>query len=65
MKRTEKMSDGGGSVVILSATALLGAYLHAAYKGQSYESHLREGAFLACVEIDACKASATQYANTR
>ncbi len=52
-------------VVILAAAALLGAYLHAAHKEQSYESHLRDGAVLACAQIAACKASATQYANTR
>jgi hypothetical protein len=52
-------------IVILAAAALLGAYLHATHKDQSYESHLREGAVLACAEIVACKASATQYANTR
>jgi hypothetical protein len=34
-------------VVILAAAVLLGAYMHSAHKDQSYESHLREGAFLA------------------
>ena len=52
-------------VVILVAAALLGAYLHANHKDQSYESQLREGAVLACAKIAACKESATQYANTR
>lgn len=52
-------------VVILAAAALLGAYLHATHKDQSYESHLRDGAFLACAKIAACKESATEYANTR
>lgn len=52
-------------VVILVAAALLGAYLHANHKDQSYESALRDGAVLACSKIAACKAAATDYANTR
>ena len=52
-------------IVILAAAALLGAYLHATHKDQSYESHLRDGAVLACAKIAACKESAIQYANTR
>jgi hypothetical protein len=52
-------------IVILVAAALLGAYLHANHKDQSYESALRDGAVLACAEIAACKESARQYANTR
>ncbi|MET4239252.1 hypothetical protein [Bradyrhizobium sp. RT10b] len=52
-------------VVVLVAAALLGAYLHANHKDQSYESHLREGAVLACAELAACKRSAVDYANSR
>jgi hypothetical protein len=65
MRRCRMVVDRLRYVAILSATAMLGAYLHAAHKNQSYESHLRDGAFLACAETDACKASATRYANTR
>lgn len=52
-------------VVVLVAAALLGAYLNASHKEDSYESHLRDGAFIACDKIAACKESAIQYANTR
>ncbi|MCK1475010.1 hypothetical protein IVB27_09410 [Bradyrhizobium sp. 197] len=52
-------------VVVLVAAALLGAYLHANHKDESYESALRDGAVLACAKIAACKAAATDYANTR
>ncbi|MCA1544155.1 hypothetical protein I6F18_29885 [Bradyrhizobium sp. NBAIM32] len=52
-------------VVVLVVAALLGAYLHARHDSDSYESHLRDGAMLACAKIAACKESATQYANTR
>jgi hypothetical protein len=52
-------------IVILAAAVLLGAYLQAMHIDQSYESHLRDGAVLACAEIAACKELATQYANTR
>ncbi|PSO30911.1 hypothetical protein [Bradyrhizobium sp. MOS002] len=52
-------------VVILAAAALLGAYLHANHKDESYESALRDGAVLACSKMAACKAAATEYANTR
>ena len=52
-------------IVILAAAGLLGAYLHANHKDQSYESHHRDGAVRACAEIAACKEAATQYANTR
>ncbi|MCW2223172.1 putative permease [Bradyrhizobium japonicum] len=52
-------------VVILVAAALLGAYLHAHHKDQSYESALRDGAVLACAEIAACREDAAKYANTR
>ncbi|KRR09289.1 hypothetical protein CQ12_39975 [Bradyrhizobium jicamae] len=52
-------------VVILVAAALLGAYIHATHKDQSYESALRDGAVLACAKIAACKAAAADYANTR
>ncbi|MDA9491625.1 hypothetical protein [Bradyrhizobium sp. CCBAU 11361] len=52
-------------VVILVAAALLGAYLHANHKDDSYENALRDGAVLACSKIAACKAAATEYANTR
>lgn len=52
-------------VVVLVAAALLGAYLHATYKDESYESALRDGAVLACSRMAACKAAATEYANTR
>lgn len=52
-------------VVILVAAALLGAYLHANHKDDSYESALRDGAVLACSKMAACKAAATEYANTR
>lgn len=51
--------------VILAAAALLGAYLHANHKDDSYDSALRDGAVLACSKIAACKAAATEYANTR
>ncbi|MCK1511382.1 hypothetical protein IVB22_02095 [Bradyrhizobium sp. 190] len=57
--------DRARYIVILAAAVLLGAYLHATHKDQSYESHLRDGAVLACAEIAACKESVTQYANTR
>lgn len=52
-------------IVVLVVAVLLGAYLHANHKDQSYEDHLRDGAVLACAKIAACKESATQYANTR
>ncbi|TFV39813.1 hypothetical protein [Bradyrhizobium niftali] len=52
-------------VVILVAAALLGAYLHANHKDDSYENALRHGAVLACAELPACKRSATEYANSR
>lgn len=52
-------------VVILVAAGLLGAYLYANHKDQSYESALRDGAVLACSKIADCKAAATDYANTR
>lgn len=52
-------------IVILVAAALLGAYLHANHKDDSYESALRDGAVLACAKIAACKAAATDYANAR
>ncbi|MDA9539504.1 hypothetical protein ACM41_25735 [Bradyrhizobium sp. CCBAU 21362] len=52
-------------VVILVAAALLGAYLHANHKDDSYENALRDGAVLACSKMAACKAAATEYANTR
>lgn len=52
-------------VVVLVAAALLGAYLHANHKDGSYESALRDGAVLACSRMAACKAAATEYANTR
>lgn len=52
-------------VVVLVAAALLGAYLHANHKDDSYEKALRDGAVLACSRIAACKAAATDYANTR
>ncbi|MCK1508403.1 hypothetical protein [Bradyrhizobium sp. 18] len=51
-------------VVVLVAAALLGAYLHANHKDESYESALRDGAVLACAKIANCKESAIQYANT-
>jgi hypothetical protein len=52
-------------VVVLILAALLGAYLQAHYKDQSYEGHLRAGAVIACTKIAACKESAAQYASTR
>lgn len=52
-------------IVILIAAALLGAYLHASHKDDSYENALRDGAVLACLKMTACKAAATEYANTR
>lgn len=52
-------------VVVLVVAALLGAYLHATHKDDSYENALREGAVLACLKMTACKAAATEYANTR
>lgn len=52
-------------IVILAAAVLLGAYLHANHKDQSYESHLRDGAVRACAGIAACRESAAQHANTR
>ena len=52
-------------IVILVAAALLGAYLHANHKYDSYENALRDGAVLACLKMTACKAAATEYANTR
>ncbi|WP_338312911.1 hypothetical protein [Bradyrhizobium sp. TM239] len=52
-------------VVVLVAAALLGAYLHANHKDNSYEGALRDGAVLACAKIAQCKAAATDYANTR
>lgn len=52
-------------VVVLVAAALLGAYLHANHKDDSYENALRDGAVLACSKIQACKAAAMDYANTR
>ncbi|GAB9211451.1 hypothetical protein BDS110ZK18_36710 [Bradyrhizobium diazoefficiens] len=52
-------------VVVLVAAAMLGAYLHANHKDDSHENALREGAVLACSKIAACKAAATDYANTR
>ncbi|MBR0717579.1 hypothetical protein [Bradyrhizobium liaoningense] len=52
-------------VVILAAAASLGAYLHAHHQDDSYENALRDGAVLACSKMAACKAAATEYANTR
>lgn len=52
-------------VVILVAAALLGAYLHANHKDDSYENALRDAAVLACSKMVACKAAAIEYANTR
>ncbi|MCA1392038.1 hypothetical protein I6F20_23485 [Bradyrhizobium sp. IC3123] len=52
-------------IVVLIAAALLGAYLHANHKDDSYESALRDGAVFACARMEACKAAATEYANTR
>lgn len=52
-------------LVVLVAAALLGAYLHANHKDDSYENALRDGAVLACSKMAACKAAATEYANTR
>ncbi|WP_340672099.1 hypothetical protein [Bradyrhizobium ottawaense] len=52
-------------VVILVAAALLGAYLHANHKDDSYENALRDGAVLSCLKMASCKAAATEYANTR
>ncbi|MCA1435611.1 hypothetical protein I6F33_21850 [Bradyrhizobium sp. BRP20] len=52
-------------VVVLVAAALLGAYLHANHRDDSYENALRDGAVLACSKMEACKAAATEYANTR
>lgn len=52
-------------VVILVAAAFLGAYIHATHKDQSYEGRLRDGAFIACAKMAACKESAAQYANAR
>lgn len=52
-------------VVVLVAAALFGAYLHANHKDDSYENALREGAVLACSKMAACKAAASEYANTR
>lgn len=52
-------------VVVLVAAVLLGAYLHATHKDQSYESRLRKGAVLSCAKIAACKSAAIDYANTR
>ena len=52
-------------IVILVAAALLGAYLHAHHKDDSYENALRDGAVMACSKMVACKAAATEYANTR
>lgn len=52
-------------VVILVAAALLGAYLHANHKDDSYENALRDGAMLACSRMADCKAAAAEYANTR
>ncbi|MCK1329257.1 hypothetical protein IVB36_13810 [Bradyrhizobium sp. 35] len=52
-------------VVVLVAAALLGAYLHANHKDDSYENALRDGAVLACSKMAACKAAAIEYANTR
>lgn len=52
-------------VVVLVAAALLGAYLHANHKDHSYESHLRDGAVLACSKMAVCKEEAIHYANTR
>lgn len=52
-------------IVILVAATLLGAYLHANHKNDSYENALRDGAVLACSKMEACKAAATEYANTR
>ncbi|WP_247316395.1 hypothetical protein [Bradyrhizobium sp. 141] len=52
-------------IVVLVAAALLGAYLHANHKDQSYEAAHRDGAVLACSKMAACKAAATEYANTR
>ncbi|UPJ42414.1 hypothetical protein IVB40_35020 [Bradyrhizobium sp. 40] len=57
--------ERGRYVVVLVAAALLGAYLHATHKDESYESALRDGAVLACSRMVACKAAATEYANTR
>lgn len=52
-------------VVILVAAALLGAYLHAHHKDDSYENALRDGAVMACLKMADCKAAAIDYANTR
>ncbi|MEY9605320.1 hypothetical protein ABIF74_010012 [Bradyrhizobium japonicum] len=52
-------------IVVLVAAALLGAYLHANHKDDSYENALRDGAVLACLKLVDCKAAAAEYANTR
>lgn len=52
-------------IVILAVAVLLGAYLHANHKDDSYESALRDGAVLACSKMATCKAAATEYANAR
>jgi len=52
-------------VVVLVTAVLLGAYLHAKHKDDSYENALRDGAVLACSKMAACKAAATEYANAR
>jgi hypothetical protein len=64
-QRVQKFVEQIRYVVILAAAALLGAYLHANHKDDSYESALREGAVLACSKMATCKAAATDYANTR
>jgi hypothetical protein len=52
-------------IAILFAAAGLGAYLYATKKDDSYEARLREGAIAACSKIEACKANATRYADTK
>lgn len=64
-QRVQRFVDQIRYAVILAAAALLGAYLHANHKDDSYDSALRDGAVLACSKIAACKAAATEYANTR
>lgn len=64
-QRVQRFVEQIRYVVILAAAALLGAYLHANHKDDSYESALRDGAVLACSKMAACKAAATEYANTR
>ncbi|AWL92639.1 hypothetical protein CIT37_10760 [Bradyrhizobium ottawaense] len=64
-QRVQRFVEQIRYVVILAAAVLLGAYLHANHKDDSYESALRDGAVLACSKMAACKTAATEYANTR